>query len=395
MALPKGKQAAKTGLAKEYEIIFLTENVTSENITYPVFIKITKANLALLGGAKKLGTVPSEEYTTPSGLKHKYLKTNGLVWRNVTGTTKLGAKFESTEVAVPTRGTEVLKITVNKVRPLSIKGRAISSRNRFQNNRISARPTSEYKTISIRIPKTVNASQVAEFILSNFGNKGDLVQGWSIGTIKEWYGKKLPASVKNVEPPVYLPMGVNVDARKLVDGSVGGGANNVSNTVVYAVANRDVAQKLGLTTVEESTQAALKSGTTFGTTNTQSEIRSITWKVFKKPQAFNQVWTSASVKGVATKTPIAVSGVNITVKCRYAKRLNTAAAAGGTARTGRIKTTVETVQFKCPAGTPKGMIAEFLMQVPRRPRSFAIAIGGSSKFGTSVPLPQKSGATAK
>lgn len=368
----KNQKARKTGLAKEYSTIYFGDSertVDGNKITSPIFVQILRSNLVLLK-ALKLVEIPKKEYKSAANLSLTFFKAaDGLIWRNTKGEID-GKAYENSEVVTPPIFRKKLELTLIATQKNN-KGLLV------------------HKKISIGLPLSVNAQQVASFILPF---KGALVKskfGDSVTNFQYEIKDRAKNGSREAVAPWYIPIGLNTVAQGVLkSGAVGKSTKTVDRLVVTTIKNSS-AEKLGYTKALEASDKDIDTGTKFGKTQTISSGNLTGFSAFKSPTIYSQIWDDTNYKATGGKTPIASPGTEISVKVRFTQRKNAIFGIGGNG--GKIKGKSAYAYLHVPAGTPKGLIAEFLMQTPKRGRSFQIAIGGAS-YGTSVPLPVKNAA---
>jgi hypothetical protein len=376
----RGLQGKKTGLSKEYTVIHFGDGTSNNGkTTFPIFIKILKSQLALLGGSSKFGKVEGT-YASPAGLTHKYHRdANGVVWRNVNGT-KGGVLYDNTSPVNPVVNGNKVVLTLYKTRK---RAGTLGKGTEQINN-----------TVTFHVPVTVNASQVGTWVTENFGEKSPILKEWKFGKATVFVGNTKPtakgkSSNSLIDAKQYLlPMGT-IETGKSTAKTGAVQASSKSSTVAYAVLRSAALEQFGFKTIESNSLSEIAKGTTLpGKAGSSSGGKASRYNVFKQAKVYGQVWTETSTANTVTQTPVSNVGTSVTVKCRFTNRLNSK-----TIATRSIKSNTSYAYFHCAAGTPVGLILESLTTFPRRPRSFQIATGSSKQYGNTIEVPQKSGAT--
>jgi hypothetical protein len=365
------QKAKKTGIANEYSAVYFgdqTKMYDKKEVVSPIFIQILRRHLVTLK-ALKLVTVPAKTYTTKAGLTVKYVEIDKVIWKNTTG--KIGTvEYNNSEPVTPLLHNQKLELTLIQTE---------------KNNK----GLTVHKKITIGVPISANAAQVAAFI-----------QPFSKALVKSKFGDSVTnfqfeikdraknGSVEAVAP-WYIPMGVNTVSTGLTNAlNVGKKSKTIERLVVASIRNA-AAEALGFTKAVEASQSDIDVGSKFGRTVTAGSNKLNGFSVFQKPACYSQIWDDVNYKATGTQTPIASPGTGITVKCRFTTRKNATFGIGGNG--GKIKAKSSSVSFLVPIGTPKGMILEFLMQCLKRPRSFQMGNNGKA-FGVSIALPSRNAA---
>lgn len=379
------RKAAKKNLVNEYSTIFVGDKIVSVNdkpVSSPIFVKVLKRSLVKLGGFAKFESyLRAEPYKTASGLQHKYFRSEGVLW--VTETGKKGDNTYSNTTPVEAFfGDNKLTLTLKAKVPKNVGGTIKQA----------------HDTVTILLPASMNAEQVGAFVKSKLRDK---IIAWKYGKVtenlsgltKEKSTRKTVKKDKNVDVglPFYMPVGVQVNGRLTKTGSQSKAIADTKNTVVYGVVYESSALVMGFKGTEESTEKDIKNGTKTGSGGSQGAGKYVNFQAFKTPKVYSQIWSNVSTKNDETKTPIAVSGTGLKVKLRYTSNKVTAIA--GAKFDKKINSENTYAYFSVPAGTCLGLIMDFVMNLPIRPRSFQL--GSGSQFGNSYTVPSKSGSTRK
>jgi hypothetical protein len=369
----------KLNLANEYTVIQFADNV-SNGVTSPVFVKILKRSLALMGSVKKLKEV-SGTYKSATGIEHKYHRdASDIVWRTVKGT-KDGTNYEHVSVVNPPISGNSVVLELYKTK--SVKTQGVG---KTQKELVNTK-------IGFRVPASVNNAQIGGWIADNFGAKSSTIKEWTHNKARVWIGATPPDPKKqnSLKDPVriYVPMG-SIEASKFTPG---GKTSKVgaTSTLAVAVMKPSALTAFGFVPKEGSSAKEIQDGTKLsGTAGKSDGAKATKYNVLAKQEAFGQIWTEASTVNTMTKTPISKPGTGITVKCRFTKRVNVGNIAK---KRAAVQSNTSYVSFQCASGTPVGLIIEAVAKFPIRPRAIQIATGGSTKFGVSYAIPQKNGAT--
>jgi hypothetical protein len=376
------RKQTKKNLVNEYQVVYFGDKETkigARKIESPIFIKVLKRHLVVLGALTKLPQIPSKSYTTQSGLTQKYYidEQTKLIWKTQKGQ-KDGIEYENSEIVDPPIFNNELVLTLIK-----------TSKN--------SKGTESNIKISLGLPAFVTVTDVAKFI-EVF--KKALVK-WKFGTVtenlQELYtpirkkatsgGSRKASTPRGAkgksksEAPFYIPIGRNTNTTGLLKSGGAGKKSKTESKLVVAVIYNDSAKLLGYGKPKQTEKKNIESGTVFGQSKTKLSNTLIGFDAFEKPGLFSQIWEKVNDDSDGYRIEgLSDPGTGITVKCRYTRN----AIASGS----KIKKTSEYAYFSVPSGTPKGLIGEFLTQVPSRPRSFQISTGGS--YGTSTLIPTRS-----
>jgi hypothetical protein len=354
-------------------IVYVGDQQNAQSQTYPIFISVARNILTELGGVKKFGRVPIGTYLTDSGLTHSYFKdSDGLLWKKVTGIKK-GVNYNHTSLVTVANCRNALTLYLAKTEVKKVPGKT------------STTPTS--KQVKLLFPSYVTEATVQEFILAVI--TPSLIVGQKFGKTLTATGTILkatrgtPASKKLPQTPRYSIMGTITSGAANTNGALNKSAGKSSKSVVIAQFTEKAAEAFGFTGVVACTAKDVKEGTKIVGNN--ADKRFTGFSVVDKPILHDSVWSDA---GENSNQNISDSGTGVTVKVRF-NYLSTAVtqSPGGNGKRAPSSTYVK---FACPAGTPVGMIAKFIVNLKRYGVSFQISTDGKN-YGTSYPLPNKPG----
>lgn len=361
---------------KSTQIVYMGDGVVTngtKTLTYPIFIRLTQTQLILIGGKTSLMAVPTKEYTTRAGLKHKFFRDEeGALWRTEKGTTKAGF-ISNTELVTPPKWKA----------PLTIYLKATTAKYRQ-----AASASTVNRKVTIKVPNSINSQQAALFFEKL---AKALVVGWKFGKTIEVTTPLLKAERTKAEtiPTTYLyiPVGIIEQGNLTGAGAISSGKGTQSKTIVYASILEAAAVKFGFTTVAVPGTAEIEKGTKLDGGAAKGGGKYVGWNVFANTKVYSQIWTDVSSQNDETKTAISNSSASVKVKCRFTVITNSVSI-----KTRKANSKSEYAYFAVPAGTPKGMIAKFILQFKNRPLSFQISTDGKF-YGISQPLPPKKGLT--
>jgi hypothetical protein len=374
----------KARLASEYSVIFFCEK-TQGGIAYPIFIKILRRHLALLGGVKKSEIVPSKVYKTAAGLEHRYTRdAKGTVWRVQTGI-KNGIRYNNEAPVSPNTGGTPLILVLEKTI-----GSSGTQRSGTQAGKVrSFRRQTNVKT-RIPVPPICSLSDVNDFIQKI--KKVAKLEGWKYGDASENFvtgksfssGTSKKAGGTSKKANWYIPVGKIYDQKVNTDGSSNKSTGSRTDKgLVVATLSGKAALLLGLGKPREANAADIEKGTQYKTSKNNSIGSGRVDKeytVFNKMIVYTQIWLD--VKDSKTKTCLTTPGTGVHVKIRFTKNR---VVGDVIKKVNTVKSNSSYAHILLPAGTPIGFVHNALMTMPKIGRSFQVSLDGK-KYGLSYSL---------
>jgi hypothetical protein len=352
-------------------IVYVGDQKNADGKDYPIFISVPREVLKELGGVKKFDKVPSETYTTPSGLTYTVFKDNdGLLWKQVKGTKK-GVNYSNTTLVTVGENKNPLIVYLTKTEVKRVAGKTATA------------PTT--KEVKIKFPTYATSATVISWLTKNVADA--LTVGYKFGDVLIQTGKILKStrgatgSQKKPQTPKFSIMGTMVVGAANTGGGINKAKGKSDKAIIIATFSDKAAEQFGFTKVEPTEIKDITDGTKVVGNN--ADKRFLGYSVVNKPVLRDAVWRESGENAAAS---LSTSGTGTTVKVRF----NYLDTGRSSVATGKAVRTSTYVKFAVPSGVPVGMIAKFIVNLKRFGVSFQISTDGKN-FGTSYPLPNKPG----